>query len=269
MKFRTILTCSLAALTIGLMSCEKKKIDELIKWQYSDQATNANIKLINTYAWLTPSFTTTNPSLTAGQHLYLYRDTFKLNGNPNSYGGVWPGPVPYSLNPAGTFNFRLVWAKQVGGIPTPTPGDTIVNKVIKLDAGKFYSFFITDSIPNADLVVVNDEYVTDPPVGTYRIRFGNFVPNTRDTVSIFSRREGKVIFQDVLYKQVTPFIQLNIPSVSDTFDIQRRGVGANPYTGTNLFLAFSPVSLRSYTIFTRGNPRVSGRSATIASYTNR
>lgn len=259
----------MAAFGFAMVSCEKNKVDELVKWVPSDPTTNANIKLINTYAWLLPSFITTNPALTAGQHAYLYRDTFKLNGNPNSYGGVWPGPTPYSLNPAGTFNFRLVWAKQVNGLPKPTAGDTIVTKNVKLEAGKYYSFFFTDSLANPDIVVVNDDYKTDPAIGNYRIRFGNFVPNIKDTVSLFSRRENKIIFTDVLYKSMSPFIELKVPSTSDTLDIIRRGVGANPYTGTNLYLALSPSSLRSYTVFTRGNPRVVGRTPTITVNTNR
>ena len=269
MKIKSLIIFCIAAVGVAMAGCEKKKIDELVKWVPSDPATNANIKLINTYAWLLPSFTTTNPSLTAGQHAFLYRDTFKLNGNPNSYGGVWPGPVPYSLNPAGTFTFRMVWARQVGGLPKPAAGDTVVTKTVKLDAGKYYSFFFTDSLANPDLVVVNDDYKTDPPVGNYRIRFGNFVPNVKDTVSIYSRKEGRVIFTDVLYKTVTPFIQLKVPVSSDTLDIQRRGVGANPYSGTNLFLVLSPSSLRSYTVYTRGNPRVVGRTPTMVSHTNR
>ncbi len=269
MKIKSLIIFCTAAMGLVLVACEKNKINELVKWVPNDPTTSANIKLINTYAWLLPSFTTTSPALTAGQHAYLYRDTFKLNGNPNSYAGVWPGPTPYSLNPAGTFTFRMVWAKQVAGLPRPVAGDTIVTKSVKLDAGKYYSFFFTDSLANADLVVVNDDYKTDPAPGTYRIRFGNFVPNVRDTINIFSRREGKVIFSDVVYKSVSPFIDLKVPSTTDTLDIQRRGVGANPYTSTNLFLAFTPTQLRSYTVFTRGNPRVVGRTATISLYTNR
>lgn len=286
MKVKSIIFFCLAGLAVAMVACEKNKIKELEKWVGSDETTNANIKLIHTFASLTPSFTTTNPVLTAGQHVYLYRDTFKLNGTPNIYGGVWPGPVPYSLIPAGTFNYRLVFAKQVNGLPVPAAGDTIINKQLKLDAGKYYSFFFTDSLANPDMVVVNDEYVTNLPTGTYRIRFGNFVPNVKDTVSIFSRRENKVIFTDVLYKSVTPFIQLDVPLIADTFDVQRRGVGENPYALpspplTNVkvpYVFFSPVQLRSYTLYTRGNPRLRtgalpgqalARPPEIVVYTNR
>jgi|GEM_PF-2708030 len=264
MKLRSAIFFCTVAIGLTTVGCKKEKINELVKWVPNDPTVSANIKLINTYAWLLPSFTTTNPALTAGQHAYLYRDTFKLNGNPNSYAGVWPGPAPYSLNPAGTFNFRIVWAKQLAGVPKPVAGDTIVTKSVKLDPGKYYSFFFTDSLANPDLVVINDEYVTNPPTGTYRIRFGNFLPNVRDTVSIFSRKEKRVIFTDVLYKSVTPFIQLKVQLTADTFDVQRRGVGENPYTLpvpplTNVRLSYAfflPVELRSYTLYTRGNPRL-------------
>lgn len=279
MKLNKIFSIALvlAGGIIMATGCEKDKLDGLVKWEPYDPATSANIRLLHAYAWLSPAVTVTSPSLASGQHFYFYRDTFKLNGNPISYGGNWPGPSVYSLQPAGSYDFRLVLARQatVNGVvvPKPNAGDTFITKKLTLEAGKYYSAFITDTLPNKDLWMIEDKI--NPVYDTaYYIRLAHLLVNNKDTLNVFSRRENRNIISDITYKTASEFVRLRVPTSADTFEIIRRGPGTNPYTvtgtsPTNRVNTFVGTPGRYYTLIARGNPRVAGRAAAVGFYTNR
>ncbi len=259
-------------MALAISACEKTQLDELRKTEFYDPATSANVRFLHVYPWLTPAVTTTNPSLASGQHFYIYRDTFKLNGNPISYGGNWPGPSVYSLQPVGSFDFRIVLARQVANLPRPSAGDTLVVKRMDLAAGKYYSAFICDTFNNRDLWVIEDKI--DPVYDTMcSIRLVHLLIHNRDTISIFSRRENREIASNVTYKTASEFVKMRVYSTADTFDIIRRGPGSNPYntTGTgrnNWITGFVGTPGRYYTLIARGNSRVANRGASLGFYIN-
>lgn len=275
MKMNNIIKLGAAmfGMAVAISACEKTQLDELRKTEFYDPATSANVRFLHAYPWLTPAITTTNPSLASGQHFYIYRDTFKLNGNPISYGGNWPGPSVYSLQPVGAFDFRVVVARQVNGLPRPNAGDTFITKRLDLAAGKYYSAFISDTLNNRDLWMIEDKI--DPVYDTtFSIRLVHLLINNRDTISVFSRRENREIISNMTYKTASEFVKIRIPTTSDTFDIIRRGPGNNPFITTgasrnNWVTSFLGTPGRYYTLIARGNSRVTGRAASMGLYTNR
>lgn len=247
-----------------LVACKKNKLDEVSVLQESDQVNNANVKFIHTFSSLTPALTTG-----AGPNVFMYQNGKKINGSTSGssslvYGGVFPLTTSYGLIPIGSVYFEAVLARVSGSTPAPLPGDTVFKATTGLASGKYYSLFLTDTVPTPSIKVVEDD-MSIPDTNSYKIRFGNFIANPNDTYSVWSRREGKLIVDNISYKTVSNFITLKVPSTIDTFDLRKTGTTTN----ISSINSFSPVQHRIYTLFGRGKTGISTRTLTLSYYTNR
>ncbi len=254
-----------------MSSCEKKDlIAENNKWVYFDSSKAANVKLIHCFAGNTPQLPTAS-NLTTGPQVFVYANGKKLNGNALSYGGQWPSPAVYSSVPSGNnIRFDVVMARLnlsiVPNAPAPIAGDTLATFTQTLENGKYYSFFIGDSIPNFKVTVKEDGIIGKPAYQKFKIRLANWLMSPNDTFNIYSRREQRLIIKDVYHKQISDFVELNLPIVVDTFDVYKTNNATTIFTSLT---AFSGVGERMYTLILRGKPGLAGKLPQIGVVTNR
>lgn len=248
-----------------IASCDDKNLlDENNKWVYADTASGAQIKLIHVYPSLTPAVTTGN-----GPAVFIYRGNQKLNGTAAqamAYGNVWPASAVYGVIPTGNTPYYLVMNRVVGTVPTPTAGDTVATLAYDFQANKSYSIFLIDTAPSPKTLVVED-VITVPAAMKYRARFGNVGMNPTDTFDIYSVRAGANVATGLTIKQMTGFTEFDVPTLSDTFYLRKKGTTTPNISSV---LGFSPTSLRSYTFFVRGKTGIAtSRNTTLTFYTNR
>jgi len=258
--------------TIGILqlSCNKKDvnlIDENNKWVYLDENNSANIKILQVFAGNTPQIPTA-PNATTGPQVFIYANGAKLNGTALSYGGVWPTPNVYANIPAGATKFEIINARLnlnvVPNIPGFIAGDTLATFTATVDKGKFYSLYIGDSVPTLRVTVKEDNFPV-PDYQTYKIRVANFLMNPFDTLTLFSARQNAEIITDITHKNVSNWIQLPLPILSDTLIFRKKGT-TTAYVQVN---GFAPVGLRMYTIIARGKTGVTNKTPAAAIITNR
>lgn len=256
-----------------LASCDSKNLlDENVKSEYVDSSKVAFIKVIHNFAGNTPQVPTA-PNATTGPQFFLYGNGNKLTGNALSYTNVHPASTVYAAIPSGNnIRFDLVLARinlaVVPNVPAPVAGDTLLTFTQSLDAGKFYSFYIGDTVPNVRVSVKED--VLDPPAyQTYKIRLANYIMNPADTLTLYSRREKAEIIQAIPHKQVSDWVQLNLPVISDTLELRKKGTTTTYITVGGTAPAFAPAGLRMYTVVVRGKNGVTGKTNAAAVVINR
>jgi len=89
--------------------------------------------------------------------------------------------------------------------------------------------------------------------------------NLGDTINVYSRREGREIIQNITHKQISDWIELPLPVISDTIELRKKGTTA-AYISV---LTFSPAGMRMYTILSRGKTGLTGKLPTASIITNR
>ena len=250
----------MAILFTGLSACEKDLIDANQKWEFSNP-NNSNLKVVNAYTSNVPA---PLPAVGTSSTFFIFQNSSKLNGNALGAAGSWPGPTTYASIPAGTTNFNILLSRRIGNeYGLPVRGDTAFRGNIALDAGKYYTMFMIGESPTQSLYTVEDK-IQDPKENFYAVRFANLVVSAiPKPVDIFSRRERKKIATNLIYKSVTDFTQLAIPSVTDTLDVMNAGTTKILYS----LNTFTPVSRRIYTFYTYG--RTGFATERLNSYTNR
>jgi hypothetical protein len=254
----------------GIISCNKNDvnlIDENNKWVLLDSSNSANIKIIQVFAGNTPQIPTA-PNDSTGPQVFIYANGKKLNGNALSYGGVWPTTSVYANVPEGNTRFDIINARLdlsvVPNIPKFNAGDTLATFTAALSKGKYYSFYIGDTVPTVRVTIKEDNIIV-PEYQTYKLRVANFFMNPTDTVLLYSVRQSAVIFNNVTHKNISDWIQLPLPVISDTLIFLRKGATIG-FTQIN---GFSPTGLRMYTIIGRGKTNVKNKRPSISSITNR
>ncbi|WP_298348620.1 DUF4397 domain-containing protein [Runella sp.] len=259
MKSYRILWAILTAIT--LVACEKNLIDANQQWEFVNQATNTNVKVINAYTFNNPAAPTGVPAT----RFYVYQNSTKLNGNAVSAAGAWPGPATYATVPSGKAFYSLILDRRVGNdYGQVQKGDTTFRTEYTLDAGKYYSVFMVDQFPKQTLLMTEDD-MSIPTAGKYKIRVINLVPDPARPIDIYSRRAQTKIFTNLNYKDVKPFIELNLSAqaIADTIDVMEAGTTKPIYSSST----FTPVNGRIYTFYTFG--RKGFATERLASYTNR
>jgi Domain of unknown function (DUF4397) len=268
-KIFNSITIILSAAVIGISSCDKgpNLIDENNKWVYLDSANSANVKFIQNFAGNTPQLPTA-PNATTGPQVFIYANGQKLNGTALSYAGVWPTTNVYGNIPAGSTRFDIINARMnlalVPNVPSFIAGDTLATFTATVDKGKYYSFYIGDTVPTVR-VTVKDDNLAVPDYQTYKIRVANFLMNPLDTLTLFSVRQNAEIISDITHKNVSNWVQLPLPIINDTLIFRKKGTTA-AYVQLS---GFSPIGLRMYTIIGRGKTGVTGKTPTAAIITNR
>lgn len=277
MKIIKIAALLICFAIVVLNSCKKGSnlVDENNKWVYLDSS-NANIKIIQTFAGNTPQLPTAT-NLTTGPQVFIYANGQKLNGFSLGYASAWPTTNEYANIPNGTVKFDIINARMdltvVPNIPKFIAGDTLGSFTTTLDKRKFYSLYIGDTVPIVRLTLKEDVFVT-PNTNTYKIRLANFSMNNlpTDTFNLFSRRENKEIVTNITHKNVSDWVELPVPILTDTFEIRKKGFTTTYVTALIPGVvnpAFSPVSLRMYTIVVRGKTGVTSKANAATFYTNR
>lgn len=265
MKQLVNITTSLFLL-LAITSCEDKNLlDENNKWTFADTANGAQIKLIHVYPSLTPAVTAGN-----GPAVFIYRGSQKLNGTAAqamAYGNIWPASAVYGFIPTGNTPYYLVMNRvNSSAIPTPVAGDTVATLTYDFQANKNYSVFLIDTAPAAKTMVVEDVLAV-PAANKYRARFGNVGMNPTDTFDIYSVRAGANVATNLSIKQMTGFADFDVPTLSDTFYLRKKGTTTPNISSV---FGFTPTSLRSYTFFVRGKTGIAtSRNTTLTFYTNR
>ena len=258
------------AFAFGIAGCTKEDvnlIDENNKWVYLDSTNSANIKFIQVFAGNTPQIPTA-PNLTTGPQVFIFANGKKLNGTALSYGQVWPTPNVYANIPPGITRFDIINARMnlsvVPNIPGFIAGDTLATFTATVDIAKYYSIYIGDSVPNLRVTIKEDKFPL-PDYQTYKIRVANFLMNPFDTLTLFSSRQNAEIISDITHKNISGWIQVPLPIISDTLILRKKGTT----TSYVQFNSFSPVGLRMYTLLGRGKTGVTNKLPAAAIITNR
>lgn len=258
---------SLILLAIMASACDKNLLDEAVNYTPVD-GTVANVKIVHAYAGKAPALTTG-----AGPSVFIYWGTDKLNGAGLGFtnsNGLWPAPSVAATNAKsfyaaltpGERTFYGVMARTSAtllpaGQPAPIAGDTIFTLKTKLDAGQYYTLFLTDTLPTPQIIVVPERQVT-APVNKYWLRYVNLIAWPSDLIDVSSVKENRKLFTNVSYKSVTDYIELNVPKGRDTLVFRKVG-GSSPGTYVDsVFL--TPSHQRAYTYYGRGK-NLSGTSA--------
>jgi len=188
--------------------------------------------------------------------LFTYNSAFPSTTiNNNTYAAVPSGSQSIRLSLQGVTNIDSV---------------TIMQLDKNLEPGKFYTFFITDSLKaTQDRIWVNDVNFLPTDTTQYKVRFAHMILN--DTagkkVDVYSFRQAANIFAGISPGTVTDYIAVNTPAILDTLSVRR--------AGSTFELAringVSYVKTRLYTILFKGNPGstsgTKGRSVIV--YNNR
>jgi len=247
-------------------------LDENIKTTGIDSSKTAFVKIIQNFAGNTPQLPTA-PNLNTGPQVFLYANGQKVTGLALGYAGLYPATAIYGALPSGqNIRFDVVQARMnlavVPNVPAPIAGDTLLTFTQSLDAGKFYSFVIGDSVPNIR-VTVNNDVLAIPDYQTYKIRLANWDMNVADTLTLYSRREKREIIQNVAIKQTSDWVQLPLPVISDTLELRKKGTTAVYLTVGGSAPAFAPAGMRMYTVYARGKTGVTAKLPSASIVTNR
>ncbi len=267
---RLIIICSAIALIIAnMISCKKHdNIADNNKWVYLDSANTSNIRAIHIFAGNTPQLPTA--AVNTGPQVFIYANGAKLNGTALSYGGFWPAPNVYAnLTQTGSVRFDVVMARLnfnvVPNVPAPIIGDTLLTTTAQLDKGKYYSLYFGDSIGGPYKLEVKEDILATPAYQKYKLRLANWSMNQSDTFDVFSKRENTTLINNITIKQISNWIELPLPIISDTLEVRKKNTTV-PYVSLN---GFSPTGLRMYTLLARGKNGVTGKTNAAVLLTNR
>jgi hypothetical protein len=263
--------------TCFILSCKKNdNIADNNKWVYTDSLNSTNLRLIHCYAGNTPQLSYSGPN--TGPIVYAYANGAKLNGNPLSYGGQWPGASVYANIPyTGNIRFDFVLARQnftvVPIIPAPTAGDTLLTTTLNLEKGQNYSIFFGDSTGGPFTATAVKDVIVTPAEQKYKIRLANYLMNPTDTLDLFSVRQNANIVTGITHKKISDWVVLDLPVIPDSFYLRKPGQTTNFITvitpGTNPAApTITPINLRHYTVIARGKNGVTGKTNSAATLTN-
>jgi hypothetical protein len=204
-------------------------------------------------------------ALTGQQDTFnIYIGGLKVNGATFTYNSIFPaaGTNTYMAVEPGLKEIRLT---VPGVVKTDSVNIYSFNK--QMEAGKYYTFMITDSINAASRdssrIFVEDSYST-PPAGYISIRFIHTVMN--DTVDkkvdLFSYAKNSTIISNVSRDSVSSYISLgyNLQTV-DTFYVTRAATSGTALSARIILAkqAFTTTNIvgatdqRCFTLYYKGN----------------
>lgn len=114
----------------------------------------------------------------------------------------------------------------------------------QLDTKK-YTLLITDSFPNMDYVIVEDDVARPTDSGKVRVKFVNLIP---DAGAIDFYRQSLKVFENVPYKGVTEYTDI----FAGNFYYFIKLAGTNTQINITAGNRINPVAGRVYTFFARG-----------------
>jgi len=165
-----------------------------------------------------------------------FNSAYPAIGSVNTYAEVQPGDQAIKIS--------------VGGVVT---GDSIAVYTLQktLTAGAYYTLLITDSLKSATDAgkVWMQDNLPGPSAGNISLRLVNMVLNSPDTVNLYSKRRGQVLFPGVVRDSVTPFA--NFPTLTnmlDSFYVQKGGTNQATLLMTSLMF-----DQKAYTLYYIGD----------------
>jgi Domain of unknown function (DUF4397) len=275
MKAMNIIKGMLLAATVsaGIYSCsDKDLIAENDKWVFTDTTDVGYVRISHSFAGNTPQIP--GAAANTGPQVFMYANGAKLNGNNLSYAGNWPSPNVYATIKSGSTEFTAVLARMnssvTPNVPAPAAGDTLMKVTQNIERGKYYTMIIVDTVPTMRLLIKED-VLTVPAVGKYRIRLANTTGNVLDSLVLYSRVRKSNIVNLATHKQITDYVEIDVPLTNDTLEVRRVG-GTTPlyYVGSQTTpQTFVPVSQRIYTVIARGKTGVTNKTPSASLVTNR
>lgn len=226
---------------VVIVGCEKNKIT-------LDDATVVKDEALLKLGYFSPN--STNPGV-----------QMKVNGVRVSYVLTNATPFPGGgYNTSGSNNSDYVaiapgLSKIILSIPFKNTNEdsvVVLDQSITLTAGKKYSLFTSDSIPNIQSFLVEDVFTT-PDSGFSKVRFTNLMKNV-PAVDFY--QNGILVSAGVAYNTCTEFTDLSTANNPGVFAI--RPAGALPTSSalasypTNGAATFTLTNTRIYTIIARG-----------------
>ena len=221
-------------ITGALASCEKeyKSI-----YAFPTSADKANVKFVHT---LTNAFVGTT---TTRSGLQMYVNDTKVTGAAITFGGgVFPS-LEYAQVPAGTVTVKAVMPAS-GTVPEAIAATGSVD----IAAGKTYSIFVTDTLPTASIVRIEDDLSAKADSGKYFVRFVNMTPKS-GAYDLYGVTDAAIVAPNVAYKTASGFIQLNASGGARTFNIRKVGSTTNILATS---VSITPIAGRKYTLFSYG-----------------
>lgn len=181
--------------------------------------------------------------------------------------GVFPSIVGYATIPSGSIKIDT----KVTDSSTVMPGEVLLSTTQTLDAGKFYTYVVMDSVSKITSVFVEDD-LSVPNTAVPYYRLANFTSNSPTMKIQIRKTTGEtypfpiVSTTDLAFKSVTPFSEMEAETTYRIYLL-------NPVTDAKLdsISGFAPTAGRKYTIYTRGVFGLTGtntRRPIITSYTN-
>lgn len=283
MRKKHIKLLLLALVPVIIFSCVKEtddNLDRLEKFYLDNPEAISQVKFIHAYTPLTINGTaaavTASNGTVSGTGFRITMDGNKINGAQNNaantntliWGGVYPPTIAYAFLPPGAHNFKFIMNRITSGNFAPISGDEVFSGNVALTAGKKYSMFIADPYGPPAPYLIQDNFAV-PPLNQYGLRFVNLCGDAATRFDIVSARFGYKLFADVGYKEMKDYIYLPTTTL-DTIYLKTAGtntvIATYPASGSGGFL---PGTQKVYTLYARGKTGVSGRTPSLALYTNR
>jgi len=246
MKKNIFLVLILASMGGFMWSCSKQTTTPLdIVATTNSVSTNAFIKIVH-YA---PTFRLATNN---ADSINLFLNGTKLNGTFLTFGSMYPSTTNlYAAVPAGVTSLKI----STNGVLTPD-SIAVVSMSKILEAGKYYSLIITDSILNpssSKQIFTQDNFVLSD-TNTFTLRFIHAILNDSagKNVDIYSTRRASNIFSNISPGTVTDFTAQPYNFVTDTIIVRRAG---GSFELGRLTTASNPLARqRAYTLVYKGTP---------------
>lgn len=185
----------------------------------------------------------------------------KVNGQRMSGIVNYPTPFPGGgLNTGGSNNsdyLNIPQGETNVDVSVPKAGTDVDSISVfsfsqSLQSNKRYTLFITDSVPNATGVLIDDD--TEAPDSLSRVKFLHLMPNV---AAVDFYQGTTLVAANVGYKQVTEY--KDVPNGNNTYYI--RPAGSGPAGTVLASRAINTGNQRIYTVFSRGYSGVTGTRA--------
>ncbi|MGX5819067.1 DUF4397 domain-containing protein [Chitinophaga lutea] len=189
----------------------------------------------------------------------VYLDGARVN-NTTAYATAFPSVVAYMAVSADS--------KEITAADTSATAKFTHKAPLSLQAGKYYSAILVDSITKANWLVVEDVIANPKPTDSIaRIRLGNILYNGTNGIEVISRKLQKTIVGPVAPKAMSAFVEISKAPYTDTLYV--RDVVTQKYLDTVNTVTFG--NSRSYTLLLRGIPGAytGTHPMTLVTYTNR
>lgn len=108
-----------------------------------------------------------------------------------------------------TFGRQLTYQVVYAGNRTmkfksATDGNPVFEKPLNLESKKIYSLFLTGTKSSPEVITVEDNVVTEPPVGKYRIRVANMVTDPGAQYALYAAKVGQTLDDAQVLVNATP-----------------------------------------------------------------